>query len=145
MSTDSSPADPRFSNIQTDPRIRLPSKKNTHVQIDKRFAHMLHDENFSSRAKVDRYGRKLPKDTGRKELEKYYRLADEDEKGSEKGTDEDEEVERELERVKAEDEEEVPSSEESSSDDDVDEEGEEEVFGLLDEQEGEGGIPKGEV
>ena len=145
MSTDSSPADPRFSNIQTDPRFRLPSKKNTHVQIDKRFAHMLHDENFSSRARVDRYGRRLPKDAGRKELEKYYMLADEDEKGSEKGADEDEEVERELERVKAEDEEEVLSSEESSSDDDMGEEEQEEVFGLLDEQEGEGGIPKCEV
>ena len=61
-------------NIQTDPRFRLPSKKNTHVQIDKRFAHMLGDEQFSSKAKVDRYGRKLPKDSGKRELERYYRV-----------------------------------------------------------------------
>ena len=139
-----SPADPRFSNIQTDPRFRLPSKRNTHVQIDKRFAHMLRDENFSSRAKVDRYGRRLERDAGRKELEKYYKLADEDDNGSEDEEDKDEEVTRELERVKFKDEE-LSSSEESSSDEDVDEEQEDEVFGLLEEQEGEGGIPNGEV
>ena len=142
QSTDFSTADPRFANIQTDPRFRLPSKKNTHVQLDKRFAHMLRDENFSSRAKVDRYGRKLPKDAGRKELEKYYRIADEDDSGDE--IDEDEEVERELERVNAEDEESMSSSEDSSSDEDLEEE-EEEVFGLLNEEEGLGGILKGEV
>jgi hypothetical protein len=105
---------------------------------------MLRDENFSSRAKVDRYGRRLESDAGRKELEKYYKLADEDDNGSDDEEDKDEEVARELERVKVKDEE-LSSSEESSSDDDVDEEQEEEVFGLLEEQEGEGGIPNGEV
>lgn len=40
---------------------------------------MLRSDDFSSKAKVDRYGRKLPKDAGRKELERYYRIADEDE------------------------------------------------------------------
>ena len=140
------PADPRFANIQTDPRFRLPSKKNTHVQIDKRFAHMLRDESFSGRAKVDRYGRKLPKNAGRKDLERYYRIADEDEDGAEGEGDEDNEVEKELERVNAEDEEDSSSSEDSSSDDnDLSEAEEEEVFGLLDEHEGENGIPKGEV
>ena len=105
---------------------------------------MLRDENFSSRAKVDRYGRKLPKDAGKKELEKYYRIADEDEDDSGDEVDEDEEVERELERVNAEDEESMSSSDDSSSDEDLEEE-EEEVFGLLNEEEGPGGIPKGEV
>ena len=105
---------------------------------------MLRDENFSSRAKVDRYGRKLPKDAGRKELEKYYRIADEDEDYSGGEVDEDEEVERELERVNAEDEESMSSSDGSSSDEDLEEE-EEEVFGLLNEEEGPDGIPKGEV
>ncbi|MCJ1287730.1 pre-rRNA-processing protein esf1 [Xylographa opegraphella] len=71
--------DPRFSNIQTDPRFRLPSRKNTHVKVDKRFSRMLRDERFSSKAKVDRYGRRLPKDSGRKELERLYRVDDEDE------------------------------------------------------------------
>ena len=143
-STNFSTADPRFANIQTDPRFRLPSKKNTHVQIDKRFAHMLRDENFSSRAKVDRYGRKLRKDAGRKELEKFYRIADEDGEDMEDGVDEDEEVERELDRVNAEDEESMSSSDDSSSDEDLEEE-EEEVFGLLNEEEGPDGIPKGEI
>ena len=114
------------------------------MQIDKRFAHMLRDEIFSSKAKVDRYGRKLPKDAGRKELEKFYRIADEDGEGEEDGVDEDEEVERELERVNAEDDESMSSSEDSSSDEDLEEE-EEEVFGLLNEEEGPDGIPKGEV
>ena len=107
---------------------------------------MLRDENFSSRAKVDRYGRKLPKDAGRKELEKYYRIADEDEDEDDSGdeVDEDEEVERELERVNAEDEESMSSSDDSSSDEDLEEE-EEEIFGLLNEEEGPDGILKGEV
>ena len=105
---------------------------------------MLRDENFSSRAKVDRYGRKLAKDAGRKELEKYYRIADEDEADSEDEADEDEVVERELERVNAEDEVSMSSSDDSSSDEDLEEE-EEEVFRLLNEDEGPDGIPKGEV
>ena len=105
---------------------------------------MLRDENFSSKAKVDRYGRKLPKDAGRKELEKYYRIADEEEEDLEDEADENEVVERELERVNAEDEESMSSSDDSSSDEDLEEE-EEEVFGLLNEEEGPDGIPKGEV
>ena len=103
---------------------------------------MLKDEEFSSRAKVDRYGRRLPKDSGKRELEKFYRV----ESGSE--ADEDEEVERELERVGAEEDRELSSETESSSDEDsLEEEGEdsEEVFGILDQQEGEDGVPQGEV
>ncbi|KAL8951705.1 MAG: hypothetical protein Q9222_002353, partial [Ikaeria aurantiellina] len=138
-------SDPRFSNIQTDPRFRLPSKKNTHVQIDKRFERMLRDEAFTSRAKVDRYGRRLPKDAGRKELEKYYRLRE-----GEREPSADDEVESELARANAQDEQEFLSSvEESSSEDDSssDEfEEEEEVFGLLDGQGvDEGDVPMGEV
>lgn len=96
------PADPRFANIQTDPRFRLPSRKNTHVKIDKRFAHMLCDERFSSKAKVDRYGRRLPKHSGRKELERLYRVEDEEEdevEDEDNTVPPDEEVERELKRA----------------------------------------------
>lgn len=143
-------SDPRFANIQTDARFRLPSKKSTHVQIDKRFAHMLRDENFSSRAKVDRYGRKLPKDAGRKELERFYRVENEDHKAAlgeeDRDEDEDEEVQQELANIRAKDEDLSSSSDDSSSDDDeLDEVGEDEVFGLLNENEGDDGIPKGEV
>ncbi|KAM0801796.1 hypothetical protein BDR22DRAFT_820492 [Usnea florida] len=148
-------SDPRFANIQTDARFRLPSKKSTHVQIDKRFAHMLRDENFSSRAKVDRYGRKLPKDAGRKELKRYYKIEDEDEDEDEDENDKsapveededaDEESQRGLGRIRPLKEDVSSSSDYSSSDDDeLDAADEDEVFGLLDENEGEDGILKGE-
>ncbi|KAL6719146.1 pre-rRNA-processing protein esf1 [Lecanora helva] len=140
-------SDPRFANIQTDPRFRLPSKKNTHVQIDQRFAHMLRDDDFSSRAKVDRYGRKLPKSAGRQELKKYYKIEEEDEQSSEDVEDEEEEdkIERLSERIKGSDARLSSSEDSSSSDEEVDEEEGDEVFGLLNEHEGENAVPKGEV
>ncbi|KAI9779453.1 MAG: pre-rRNA-processing protein esf1 [Peltula sp. TS41687] len=99
--------DPRFSHIHTDPRFRLPSKRQTHVALDARFAHMLHDEDFSRKASVDRYGRKIAKASGKKELERFYRLDDDDrqEKGGvEDGVDgvdvdDDGDVQRESGRV----------------------------------------------
>ena len=99
---------------------------------------MLRSDDFSSKAKVDRYGRRLPKDAGRKELERYYRIADEDEDG----LIDDEDVEKELKRLDAEDEESESSSEEESEDGAASEE--EEIFGMLDEQDGEE-VPMGEV
>ena len=57
--------------------------------------------------------------------------------------DEDAEVERELNRVDDEDQGTSSSDDSSSDDQDLDEE--DEVFGLLDDQEGQDGIPKGEV
>ena len=115
---------------------------------------MLRDDGFSSHAKVDRYGRKLPSGAGRKDLEKFYRIEDED-------ADSDEEVQKELERVNQRD---APNTElslgiegedhdtsslltsdDSESEDDSEPE-EEEVFGLLEQQEESGeGIPRGEV
>ncbi|KAJ5605767.1 hypothetical protein N7510_008548 [Penicillium lagena] len=104
--------DPRFANIQTDPRYRLPSKRQTHVKLDKRFAHMLRDKDFSRNAAVDRYGRKLAKDDTKKQLEKFYRL-DEDEDDDEDeeeekedgekilSADDDDEVQKELKRVES--------------------------------------------
>lgn len=107
---------------------------------------MLRDENFTSRAKVDRYGRKLPKDAGRKELERYYRIEDEDEEGADGEVDEDKEVQQDIKRIKPGDEDFSSSSDDSSSNDnELSEVGEDEVFGLLDENEGKDGIPKGEV
>ena len=152
-------ADPRFSSIQTDPRFRLPSKWNTHVQIDKRFAHMLRDERFSSRAKVDRYGRKLAKGSGRKELERFYRVEDveQDENSEEEiEIDDDEEVEKELRRMEGQGRpdydparsggfDESSSDETSSEEADVEVE-EEEVFGFADQHGEDGnGVQAGEV
>ena len=118
---------------------------------------MLHDEQFSSKAKVDRYGRRLPKDSGRKELERLYRVEDEEEVIGEDGANlvaPDEEVERELKRV---DRKYDPardggfsesSSDESSSDEEEEsaEEIDEEDLAELAEGSGEGGgVPVGEV
>ncbi|KAI4151344.1 MAG: hypothetical protein LQ340_003567, partial [Diploschistes diacapsis] len=105
--------DPRFSNIQRSSLYRLPSKKQTHVTLDSRFAHMLRDERFSSKAKVDRYGRRLPwkgandgvKGRGRiGPLQKLYRVegeedgeAEEEEQGDE--ADDDAAVQAELHRL----------------------------------------------
>lgn len=105
---------------------------------------MLRDDSFSSRAKVDRYGRRLPKGAGKKELERYYRIG-EDEDASKQ----DAEVELELGKANAKDEEdEASSAEESSSEESAldESEEEEEVFGLLNGQGMDGGdVPLGEV
>ncbi|KAL5334511.1 hypothetical protein BJX70DRAFT_391353 [Aspergillus crustosus] len=99
--------DPRFANIQTDPRYRLPSKRHTHTKLDKRFAHILHDKDFSRNAAVDRYGRKLASDDTKKHLERFYRLEDEDEEGEAEedeanlSVDDDEEILKELKRVES--------------------------------------------
>lgn len=109
---------------------------------------MLRDDNFSSKAKVDRYGRKLPGNAGRKELERFYRIKDDDSEGAdgEREEDEDESIERELKRISTENEDLSSSSDGSSSDDDdLEEAAGDEVFGLLDKNEGQDGIPKGEV
>jgi hypothetical protein len=70
--------DPRFSNFTTDPRFRLPSKKTSRTKIDKRFSRMLHDEDFTNSAKVDRYGRKLSGSAKKKALERLYMPEDEE-------------------------------------------------------------------
>ena len=109
---------------------------------------MLRDENFSSRAKVDRYGRKLPKDAGRRELERYYKIEDDNVEDTPSEDDEngDGVVQEELEDLKNGDDDFSSSSEDSSSDDgEQDNAEEDEVFGLLDENGGQDGIPRGQV
>ncbi|KAF5006272.1 hypothetical protein FDECE_7338 [Fusarium decemcellulare] len=88
-------ADARFADFETDPRFRLPSKKQTKTTIDKRFAHMLKDEEFTATAKVDRYGRKVKSDTKKKALQRLYREEDEEEE-EDIEVDDDEVVQREL-------------------------------------------------
>ncbi|KAF4470136.1 pre-rrna-processing esf1 [Fusarium albosuccineum] len=85
-------ADARFADFETDPRFRLPSKKQTKTTIDKRFAHMLKDEEFTATAKVDRYGRKVKSDTKKKALQRLYREEDEEEE-EEDAEEEEEDVE----------------------------------------------------
>lgn len=134
--------DPRFANIQSDPRYRLPSKRHAHVKVDKRFSHMLQDDDFTRKAKVDRYGRPLEDDSERKRLKRRYEFED--------GIDDDE-VERELRRIeKAYDPirdggySQSSSSEESSSDEDeADEDTEDQVVSLGNQQKGD--IPLGDI
>ncbi|KAL1868636.1 pre-rRNA-processing protein esf1 [Paecilomyces lecythidis] len=95
--------DPRFANIQSDPRYQLPSKRHTHVKLDKRFSHVLHDQDFSRNAAVDRYGRKLARDDTKKQLERFYRL----DAGEGEGEGEDEEEEDDLGEVSVDDDDEV--------------------------------------
>ncbi|KAJ5286724.1 hypothetical protein N7478_002410 [Penicillium angulare] len=98
--------DPRFANIQSDPRYRLPSKRHTHVKLDNRFARMLEDEDFSRNAPVDRYGRKLAHDDTKQHLKKFYRVDEDDDDEEEDNDDkisvaDDDEVQKELTRVDA--------------------------------------------
>ncbi|KAJ3473307.1 hypothetical protein NLG97_g10384 [Lecanicillium saksenae] len=134
-------ADARFSSFETDPRFRLPSKKNAKTKLDKRFAGMLDDEDFTSTSHVDRYGRKVKSDTKKKALQRLYETEgdeeDEDEHGSEPEieVDDDDVVQRELRAVHERDSranydpargggfsssEDEDSSEEEDSDDDED-------------------------
>ncbi|KAJ5138994.1 uncharacterized protein N7515_003842 [Penicillium bovifimosum] len=139
--------DPRFENIQTDPRYRLPSKRQTHVKLDKRFAQILDDKDFSSNAAVDRYGRKLKKDDTKEKLKKFYQV-DEDE--DEDSVDDDEDVQKELKRVNAASYDPArdggfgsSSSDESSSEEEDEVEEEEDELEYPDKQQSD--VPLGEV
>lgn len=102
--------DPRFANIQSDPRFRLPGRKNK-VKLDKRFSRVLEDEDFTKRAKVDRYGRPLENSTERTRLKRKYEFEEDEEQEQEEPSgsdddddeedvpDDDDEVQRELNRV----------------------------------------------
>ncbi|KAL2875915.1 pre-rRNA-processing protein esf1 [Colletotrichum sp. CLE4] len=96
--------DSRFSNFETDPRFRLPSKKHTKTKIDKRFAHALKDESFTAGPKVDRYGRKVKSDNKKKALKNLYE-AEDGEEDSDEGegieVDADDVVQRELAKADA--------------------------------------------
>jgi hypothetical protein len=138
--------DSRFANFETDPRFRLPSKKNTKTTIDKRFARMLKDDDFVATATVDRYGRKLKNDSKKKALERLYQEEEEDSEEEGRGKtgevkielDDDDIIQRELRaaddkfvqrQLREEDEKYDPARGGgfSSSDDDSEEEEEEEA------------------
>jgi len=106
-------SDPRFAAIATDPRYRLPSAKHSRVNVDDRFSRMFRDEEFSKKAAVDRYGRRVKERSGKRDLERFYRLEKEDGNGKgeqekeedeedeeiDEGADGDDEVQAELDRV----------------------------------------------
>ncbi|KAF5497840.1 Pre-rRNA-processing protein esf1 [Colletotrichum siamense] len=130
--------DSRFSSFETDPRFRLPSKKQTKTKIDKRFAGVLKDDAFTATAKVDRYGRKIKSDSKKKALQRLYEAEDDDEEedeeeedGGDMEVDADDVVQRELAKADAKYDpargggfSESESESESSDDDDDEEEAE---------------------
>ncbi|CEI68428.1 Pre-rRNA-processing protein esf1 [Fusarium venenatum] len=90
-------SDKRFQDFETDPRFRLPSKRQTKTTIDKRFSRMLKDDEFTATAKVDRYGRKIKSDSKKKALQRLYEEEDEeDEEDGKIEVDDDEVVQKEL-------------------------------------------------
>lgn len=106
---------------------------------------MLHDDDFSSRAKVDRYGRKLPKNSARKELERYYRIKDEERSSSGSESDQEQAVAAALAQANGKDDVSEASSDESSLSSEDEDDTEEDVFGFPAEQGGEGdGVPMGQ-
>ena len=104
---------------------------------------MLRDDGFSSKARVDRYGRRLPENAERRELQKYYQL----ENSAGEGPDYDEVVKQEAKQANTEEPISSNSSDETSSDDETEGSAEEEeVFGVLDEQKADGmGVLIGEA
>ncbi|KIY04218.1 uncharacterized protein Z520_00911 [Fonsecaea multimorphosa CBS 102226] len=146
--------DPRFANIQSDPRYRLPGKKNK-VKLDKRFARVLEDEDFVKRAKVDRYGRPLESNAERKRLKRKYDF--DEEEGEEEQSDvpdDDDEVQQELNRIERKTRDPLregrDTDSESSSDETTSDEESEEEDGALEEEVGVGptqqtDVPTGEV
>ncbi|KAF2129458.1 pre-rRNA-processing protein ESF1 [Dothidotthia symphoricarpi CBS 119687] len=82
-------SDARFANFESDPKFRLPSKKHNKTKLDPRFSRLRSDPDFYNKATVDKYGRKISKDAGKKAMERLYEADDDEEVG--------EDVEDELE------------------------------------------------
>ncbi|KAH7394928.1 hypothetical protein DE146DRAFT_615272 [Phaeosphaeria sp. MPI-PUGE-AT-0046c] len=128
----SSAEDARFANFGSDPKFRLPSKKHTKAKLDPRFARIRTDPDFYNKATVDKYGRKVAKDEGKKAIDRLYQAEDdqdEDEDDNEEeeppaGQRRDKAVARELARVQKQGFDPIrdggleSSSDESSSDED---------------------------
>ena len=74
-------ADSRFAAFETDPKFRLPSKKQAKTKLDPRFSRLRTDSDFYNKASVDRYGRPIAKDAGRKNLERMYELGSDESDG----------------------------------------------------------------
>ncbi|KAH0491830.1 hypothetical protein TgHK011_003237 [Trichoderma gracile] len=118
-------SDERFASFQTDPRFRLPSRKHTKTTIDKRFAGILKDDDFTATARVDKYGRKIKSDSKKKALQRLYQLDDEDE-DNESGSDEDE-ADKSRKGKQAAEEDEDDEEDESDEDEDIEVEDDEVV------------------
>lgn len=126
-------SDSRFAAFETDPKFRLPSKKHAKTKLDPRFSRLRTDSDFHNKASVDKYGRPVSKDAGKKDLERMFEL-DSEASGSELDAPNekkrDKDVMRELARVQQKGFDPIrdggleSSSDESDSADDDDEEAE---------------------
>lgn len=142
-------SDPRFAVVHNDPRFNMPRRRDMKVTIDDRFkAKIAAEDDFKRKAVVDKYGRKISRDSSDKEFKRYYNMEDEDdekklkdqqdkesEADSESSSDEEEEEDKEklkidkIEKVKkpkgtleiasASEDEESSSEEDSSSEDEA--------------------------
>ena len=135
-------SDPRFANIHSDPRYRLPSKKHR-VKLDKRFKTAFQGEAFVKKSKVDRYGRPVNDDAAKRRLEQKFEIDSEDDSDQ---ADDDGEVQQELARAEKHDplrdgKLDASSSEEESSD----EESDVDVDQDESDQELDTNVPEGEV
>ncbi|CAK7211290.1 pre-rRNA-processing protein esf1 [Sporothrix bragantina] len=86
-------SDARFTKFESDPRYRLPSRRETKTKLDSRFGKVLKDKEFTATTQIDRYGRKIKTDKKKKALERLYEMDDEEdsEEGSEEEDDDDSE------------------------------------------------------
>ncbi|KAJ3040885.1 pre-rRNA-processing protein esf1 [Rhizophlyctis rosea] len=85
-------SDPRFARVHQDPRFARPKKDANKLKIDQRFASMLKSDEFGSGVaapRVDKYGRKK-KTTTAKELERFYKLEEDEEVDSRESAEEEE-------------------------------------------------------
>ncbi|PWN48443.1 hypothetical protein IE53DRAFT_389365 [Violaceomyces palustris] len=80
--------DPRFARLHTDPRFLRPRREDTKVVIDDRFKSIFQAQDRQdgnkrdagrSRAKVDKYGRKVSSHEKSDEMKRFYRLDQEEE------------------------------------------------------------------
>ncbi|KAJ4990282.1 pre-rRNA processing protein [Stagonosporopsis vannaccii] len=125
-------ADSRFANFESDARFTLPSKKHTKTKLDPRFARLRSDPDFYNKATVDKYGRKISKDAGKKALERQYDEESDEDIEDVQAEKRDKSVIKELERVQKEGFDPIrdgglESSSDESSSDEEEEEVEEEV------------------
>ncbi|KAH6614152.1 hypothetical protein C7974DRAFT_71967 [Boeremia exigua] len=139
-------ADSRFANFESDARFTLPSKKHTKTKLDPRFSRLRSDPDFYNKATVDKYGRKISKNAGKKALEKQYDDESDEEPEDLQAGIRDKSVLKELERVQKEGFDPIrdgglESSSDESSSDEEEEEVEEQVELAGDDNE----VPTGDI
>ena len=77
--------DSRFAKVHEDPRFIKQKKNANKTTLDDRFAHVLKSEEFGSKAKVDKKGRKVQSSVAA-DLKRFYKI-EEDEKESDSESD----------------------------------------------------------